>query len=108
MLSKHHIRLKNKHEKVEANVESARCGTSLPGSNEVLETVTEYVYLGQVRAADPNHEREITRRISIGWAAFGKHSEILNGKLPLSLKKLVFSQSILPVRTYGDETWCLP
>lgn len=31
-------------------------------ANEVLETVTEYVYLGQVIAADPNHEWEITRR----------------------------------------------
>lgn len=34
--------------------------------NKALETVTEYVYLEQVRAIDPKHEREITRRISAG------------------------------------------
>lgn len=46
-------------------------------------------------------------QISMGRAAFIKNSDILTGKLPLSLKKLVLNQSILPVMTYGAVTWGL-
>lgn len=74
---------------------------------ETLETVTDYVYSEPVVSADPNHENEITRRISTRWAAFGRNSDILNSKLPLSLKKLVYNQRVLPVMTYGAETWGL-
>ncbi len=31
----------------------------------------------------------------------------MNSNLPLSLKRKVYNQCILPVLTYGSETWCL-
>ena len=74
---------------------------------EAVEVVNEYVYLGQVVTPDPNHEAEIIRRIRMGWSAFGRHSQIMNGSLPLSLKKKVYDSCILPVLTYGAETWRL-
>ena len=75
--------------------------------NEILEQVDEYNYLGQVITAGQNHEKEIRRRISMGWSAFGKHYDIMSSRLPLSLKRLVFNQCVLPVLTYGAETWGL-
>ncbi|WP_265430092.1 RNA-directed DNA polymerase, partial [Klebsiella pneumoniae] len=75
--------------------------------SSVLEQVQEYNYLGQVVSADPNHEKEIRRRIGMGWGAFGRHSQILKSKLPLSLKRIVYHHCVLPVMTYGAETWRL-
>ncbi|MCL1440826.1 hypothetical protein, partial [Enterobacter hormaechei] len=43
----------------------------------------------------------------MGWSAYGRHSQIMNGSLPLSLKKKVYDSCILPVLTYGAETWRL-
>ena len=75
--------------------------------NEPLEIVNEYTYLGQTVSSTPGHETEIKRRISMGWRAFGKQCDILKSKMPLSLKRKIFNQVILPVLTYGSETWSL-
>lgn len=74
--------------------------------NERLKQIEHY-YLGQVVGADPNHEKVYRRRIGMGWGAFGKHSQIVKSKLPLSLKRTVYNQCVLPVMTYGAETWHL-
>ena len=73
--------------------------------NEVLEVVDEYLYLGQLVQTNTSFETEIKRRIKLGWSAFGRHSNILRGSLPLCLKRKVFNQCVLPVMTYGSETW---
>ncbi len=57
-------------------------------------------------SANPAHEKEI-RRIGMGWSAFGKQNLVMNSNLPLSLKRKVYNQCILPVLTYGSETWRL-
>ena len=76
-------------------------------ANQPLESVKEYVYLGQLLTGDPDHEKEIYRRIKLGWSAYGRHCQILTGSLPLSLKRKVYNHCILPVLTYGAETWRL-
>ncbi len=43
----------------------------------------------------------------MGWSAFGKQNLVMNSNLPLSLKRKVYNQCILPVLTYGSETWRL-
>lgn len=49
-----------------------------------------------------NHGNE--GRLSRCWPAFRKNPDILSTKLiPLSLKKLVENQCVLPVRTYVAE-----
>ncbi len=72
--------------------------------NEALELVEEYTYLGQMVSANPAHEKEIRRRIGMGWSAFGKLNLVMNRYLPLNLKRKVYNQCILPVLTYGSET----
>ncbi|XP_063547113.1 uncharacterized protein LOC134754708, partial [Cydia strobilella] len=54
-----------------------------------------------------NFEKEVTRRIRLGWAAFGKLQSIFSSKLPQCLKSKVFDQCVLPMMTYGSETWAL-
>ncbi|CAH2092277.1 unnamed protein product [Euphydryas editha] len=71
-----------------------------------LEVVDEYVYLGQtIRMGKSNFEREVTRRIQLGWAAFGRLRHVLTSDIPQCLKSKVFEQCVLPVMTYGAETW---
>ena len=72
--------------------------------DEVLECVDEYVYLGQTVQTTPGHDYEIKRRIGMGWSAFGKQSNIMKSNLPISLKRKVYNQCVLPVLTYGSET----
>ena len=51
---------------------------------------------------------ELSRRIKLGWFAFGKLGFILRNKnIPLHLKKKIFEVCILPVLTYGLETMSL-
>ncbi len=75
--------------------------------NEALELMKEYTYLGQMVSANPAHEKDIRRSIGMGWSAFGKQNLVMNSKLQLSLKRKVYNQCILPVLTYGAETWRL-
>lgn len=73
-----------------------------------LEVVDEYIYLGQLlQLGRNNFEGEIDRRIRLGWAAFGKLRHIFSSSIPQSLKTKVFDQCVLPVLTYGAETWTL-
>ena len=56
----------------------------------------------------PSKEEEIKRRINLGWQAFGRASSTFkNQKIPLILKRKVYNQCILPIVTYGAETWNL-
>ncbi len=47
--------------------------------------VKEYIYMGQSISANPSQDKEIKRRTGVGWTAFGKHGDIVNSNLPLSL-----------------------
>ena len=73
--------------------------------DEVIECVQEYIYLGQKIGACPDHEKEIKRRIGMGWNDFGKQHNVIKSNLPPSLKKKPYDQYILLVLTYGLETW---
>jgi endonuclease/exonuclease/phosphatase family metal-dependent hydrolase len=73
-----------------------------------LEVVDEYIYLGQtVQLGRSNFEKEVNRRIRLGWAAFGRLRHIFSSNIPQCLKTRVFDQCVLPVMTYGTETWSL-
>ena len=50
---------------------------------------------------------EILNRTKLSWKAFGKMSTIFKSNMPICLKRKVFNQCVLPVLTYGCETWTL-
>jgi len=51
----------------------------------------------------PDKEIEIQRRIALSWQAFGRANLIFLSRLPLSLKRKVYDQCILPTLTHGAE-----
>ena len=56
---------------------------------------------------EKNRVNEVNRRMKLGWSALGRNAHILKSKMPMALKRKVFNQCILPVLTYGSETWVL-
>lgn len=74
-----------------------------------LDIVEKYIYLGQeVRITNADKQKEVERRIQMGWSAFGKLSTLLKQpKLPLCLKKKLYNTCIAPTMIYGCETWNL-
>lgn len=75
--------------------------------NGLLEEVKQYNYVGHVASAGPNLEKEIRRGSRKGWQVFGKHSQKMATGLPLSLKREVYNQCVLPVATHEAATWGL-
>ena len=76
--------------------------------NQKIEKVKNYKYLGQNTVFENKTKEEIAIRIRNAWFAFGKYRDIFQDKnLPMTLKKKVFNQSILPIMTYGCQTWSL-
>lgn len=55
-------------------------------------------------SADANHDRAIRRRVGMGWGTVGKHSQIIKRNLPISLKRKIENQFILPMMAYRAES----
>lgn len=89
--------------KVMFNKYAARSNITVDGKQ--LENVDSYVYLGQQIGMEDMNIKEIERRVKLGWQAFGRLQFVFRTKLPLCLKRKVFDQCVLPVLTYGCETW---
>ncbi|GBP74986.1 Putative uncharacterized transposon-derived protein F52C9.6 [Eumeta japonica] len=70
--------------------------------------VDEYIYLGQLISPEDNINKEVERRIAKGWKKYWGAKEIMKDKnLHISTKSKLFNTCILPVLTYGSETWAL-
>jgi hypothetical protein len=52
-------------------------------------------------------KEEINRSIQLGWMAYGKMRDIFKGNILLSVKRKACDQCILPVLSYGRETWSM-
>jgi hypothetical protein len=76
--------------------------------NTTIEEVGSYVYLGQtISLQNRDMSSEVSRRIQAGWRAFREHADILKGKIPMSLKRKLYHQCVLPAMTYGSESWTM-
>ena len=81
---------------------------SLCIKNEEIEKVEHYKYLGQTTYLGETTKEEIKCRIRTGWSCFGRNREVfLDEKLPISLRRQVFDQCVLPSMTYGCQPWSL-
>ena len=76
--------------------------------NVLIENVQGYAYMGQHYCLkENNQDKEIQQRIMIGWAAYTKHRDIFKSNLATCLKRQAYNSCVLPVMTYGAETWTL-
>ncbi len=77
---------------------------SIEGQN--IDQVDEYKYLGQnLKMKDGTHE-EVLKRVKASWSCFGRHKEVLcDKKIPITWRRKIFDQCVLPTMAYGAETW---
>lgn len=55
---------------------------------------------------EPSHEKEICRKIRVGWSAYWRHSQTMTGNLSLSLKGKYLIIAF-PGTNDGAETWMI-
>ena len=67
--------------------------------------VDEYIYLGQLVSFENRQEKEIDRRIDNAWKSYWSMKTLMKKDLPISLKQKLIDMCILPVLTYGAQTW---
>lgn len=77
-------------------------------NNSIIEYVEEYTYLGQIISPTHLTSKEIQNRINSTWKRYWSLKEITkNPEIPLKIKSRVFNSCILPIMTYGCQTWPL-
>ena len=93
----HRIELKMNKAKTKTMFSNIAQAPKIEVENEELETVQRYIYLGQMIQNNGSQEKELKRRVMMAWSKFGKLSKYLQDtKLPLCLKKKIFTQCVLP------------
>ena len=72
-----------------------------------IENTSEIIYLGQLISLEHRTNKEINRRIGIGWKKFWELKDILKGPYRNELKSKIFNSNIIPAITYGSQSWTL-
>ena len=76
--------------------------------NQMIEEVESYISLGQrISLQEKDMDKEISRRIQAGWKAYNGNKIVFKSNMPISLKRKVFNQCVLPTMIYGAETWAI-
>lgn len=77
-------------------------------NNKLIEYVNEYIYLGQIISPIDLTTKEIERRIGNAWKRYWSLKEIMkNPEMNMTIKRKLYNTCILPVLTYGCQSWAL-
>ena len=75
---------------------------------EVVETVTDFSYLGNRIKSGGGCDAVATSRTRLEWLKFRDSLNLLHGKkFPLKIKGGVHKSCMRSAMHYGSETWCL-
>ena len=73
-----------------------------------IEYVDEYIYLGQIISPSNLMAKEIDKRVANAWKRYWSLKEVMkNEELAMRVKSKLFNSCILPILTYGCQTWAL-
>lgn len=77
-------------------------------NGEPIEFVKEYTYLGQQISTTDIMSKEIDTRIGKAWKCYWGLKEVMkNTETKITVKAKLYNTCILPVLTYGCQTWAL-
>jgi hypothetical protein len=86
--------------------EAPPCNISL--SNQLIQQVDHFKYLGATLTSDGRSSKEIKIRIAQAKTAFTELSSILtSSKITTETRKRVLASYILPIMEYGSEAWTI-
>ena len=87
---------------------SKNCGTQLNLYGEMMETVTDFIFLGSKMIVDGDCSHEIKRYLPLGRKAMTNLDSILKTRdIPLLTKVHIVKAVIFPVVMYGCESWTI-
>lgn len=72
-----------------------------------IDKVDDFRYLGQNVSFISKTDKELDTRISAAWRSFWSLKKFLLSNLPMSHKQKLMDTIILPILTYGAQTWTL-
>ncbi|PZC79969.1 hypothetical protein B5X24_HaOG215559 [Helicoverpa armigera] len=73
-----------------------------------IEFVKEYTYLGQQISVTDMMSKEIDTRIAQAWKCYWGFKDIMkNTEIKMNIKAKLYNTCVLPVLTYGCQTWAL-
>ena len=82
--------------------------TSWQIDREIMETVTDFVFLGSKITADGDCNHEIKRRLLLGRKAMTNLDSILKSRdIALLTKMRIVKAVVFPVVMYGCESWTI-
>ena len=80
----------------------------LPGSENVIEKVVTFTYLGYIVNRDGGVERAVRGRVALAWLKWRETAGLLCTRiLPLRNRSSIYEACIRSVMLYGSETWPL-
>ena len=75
-------------------------------NREIIETVTDFIFLGSKITADGDCSHEIKRCLLLGRKAMTNLDSILKGRdITLTTKVSIVKAMVFPVVMYGCESW---
>ena len=82
--------------------------TSWQTDGEIMETVTDFIFLGSKIIADDDCSHEIKRRLFLGRKAMTNLDTMLKSRdIPLLTKVCLVKSMVFPVVLYGCENWTI-
>ena len=79
-----------------------------PDSENVIEEVQTFTYLGDIVDRDGGVERAVRGRLAVAWCKWREIAGLLcNKRLPIHSRSRVYDACIRSVMLYGAETWPL-
>ena len=82
--------------------------TSWQIDGEIMETVTDFIFLGSKITADSDCSHEIKRHLLLGRKAMTKLENILKSRdITLLTKVHLVKDMVFPIVMYGYESWTI-
>ena len=82
--------------------------TSCQTDGEIVETVTDFIFLGSKITADGDCSHEFKRRLLLGRKVMTKLDSILKSRdITLPIKVHLVKDMIFPIVMYGCESWTI-
>ena len=80
--------------------------TSWEIDGEMVETVSDFIFLGSKITADGDSSHEIKRRLFLGWKVMSNLDSIFKSRdITLPTKVRLVKATVFPVVMYGCESW---
>ena len=93
--------------KLQTKYMNNRDADNLKVENIEIERVEEYTYLGRIISFEQGLNKELLERKKKAWRGYWSLKQIFKGKMRLNSKIKILESCVIPILTYGAQTWSL-